>query len=150
MAALFIVGGFALASLLARGPLRLVGMHDQIQTSLQERGGDRYALDLGPTYLMHDSSGVGLGFKGLTGRGAAGGTLLRARRGNMGLERLAGAVLGGRGRRLDLDGLARRLRVAADGALPLGVAGAWGAPPTPLPAATSSGGTSPGLVALVR
>ena len=74
VAALFIVGGLALASLLARGPLRLVGMHDQIQTSLQERVGDRYDIVLGPTYLMHDSWGVGLGFKGLTVRGSIVGT----------------------------------------------------------------------------
>src|ERR1700689_4216321 len=66
--ALFIVGGLALASLLARGPLRLVGMHDQTQTSLQERVGDHYAFALGPTYFMRDLWAVGLGFKGLTVR----------------------------------------------------------------------------------
>src|ERR1700748_294758 len=86
VAALFIVGGLALASLLARGPLRLVGMHDQIQTSLQERVGDRYALALGPTYLMHDAWGVGLGFKGFTVRDAAGRTVLSAPSGKLGLD----------------------------------------------------------------
>jgi hypothetical protein len=150
IAALFIVGGLALASLLARGPLRLVGMHDQIQTSLQERVGDRYAIDLGPTYLMHDSWGVGLGFKGLTVRDAAGRTVLSAPSGKIGLDPFAAALLDVRVRRLELDGLDLRLRVAADGALSLAVAGDSGATPIPLPSAASSGGTSPGLVALVR
>jgi hypothetical protein len=122
IAALFIVGGLALASLLARGPLRLVGMHDQIQTSLQERVGDRYAIVLGPTYLMHDSWGVGLGFKGLTVRDAAGRTVLSAPSGKIGLDPFAAALLDVRVRRLELDGLDLRLRVAADGVLSLAVA----------------------------
>src|SRR5271157_4339430 len=74
-AALFIVGGLVLASVLARGPIRLVGLHDQIEASLKERVGDSYALTLGPTSIMHDSWGVGLGFKGLTLRVAADGAL---------------------------------------------------------------------------
>jgi hypothetical protein len=150
IAVLFIVGGLALASLLARGPLRLVGMHDQIQTSLQERVGDRYAIDLGPTYLMHDSWGVGLGFKGLTVRDAAGRTVLSAPSGKIGLDPFAAALLDVRVRRLELDGLDLRLRVAADGALSLAVASDSGATPILLPSAASSGGPSPGLVALVR
>ena len=150
IAALFIIGGLALASLLARGPLRLVGMHDQIQTSLQERVGDRYDIVLGPTYLMHDSWGVGLGFKGLTVRDAAGRTVLSAPSGKIGLDPFAAALLDVRVRRLELDGLALRLRVAADGALSLAVAGDSGATPIPLPSATSSGGTAPALSALVR
>ena len=48
------------------------------RASLQERVGDGYALDLGPTYVMHDSWGVGLGFRGLTLRDAAGRTVLSA------------------------------------------------------------------------
>ena len=139
IAALFIVGGLALASLLARGPLRLVGMHDQIQTSLQERVGDRYAIVLGPTYLMHDSWGVGLGFKGLTVRDAAGRTVLSAPSGKIGLDPFAAALLDVRVRRLELDGLDLRLRVAADGALSLAVAGDSGATPIPLPGAASAG-----------
>jgi hypothetical protein len=151
VAALFIVGGLALASLLARGPLRLVGMHDQIQTSLQERVGDRYAIVLGPTYLMHDSWGVGLGFKGFTVRDAAGRTVLSAPSGKLGLDPFAAALLDVRVRRLELDGLDLRLRVAADGALSLAVASDSGATPIPLPGATSSAsGGAPGLAALVR
>src|SRR5258707_6319005 len=113
MAALFIVGGLALASLLARGPLRLVGMHDQIQTSLQERVGDRYAILLGPTYLMHDSWGVGLGFKGLTVRDAAGRTVLSAPSGKIGLDPFAAALLDVRVLALELLGLDPALRDAA-------------------------------------
>ena len=150
VAALFIVGGLALASLLARGPLRLVGMHDQIQTSLQERVGDRYAIVLGPTYLMHDSWGVGLGFKGLTVRDAAGRTVLAAPSGKLGLDPFAAALLDVRVRRLELDGLDLRLRVAADGALSLAVASDSGATPIPLPGAISAGGTTSGLAAFVR
>src|SRR5690349_12795240 len=77
-AALFILGGLVLASMLARVSIRLVGMHDRIQSSLQERVGDRYAIILGPTYVMHDSWGVGLGFKGFTMRDAGGRIVLFA------------------------------------------------------------------------
>ncbi len=150
VAALFIVGGLALASLLARGPLRLVGMHDQIQTSLQERVGDRYAIVLGPTYLMHDSWGVGLGFKGLTVRDAAGRTVLSAPSGKLGLDPFAAAMLDVRVRRLELDGLDLRLRVAADGALSLAVASDSGATPIALSGgAMLPGGKAPGLAAVV-
>jgi hypothetical protein len=149
IAALFIVGGLALASLLARGPLRLVGMHDQIQTSLQERVGDRYAIALGPTYLMHDSWGVGLGFKGLTVRDAAGRMVLSAPSGKLGLDPFAAAMLDVRVRRLELDGLDLRLRVAADGALSLAVANDSGATPIPLPSPVSAGAGGTGLAALV-
>src|SRR6202453_1381049 len=149
IAALFIVGGLALASLLARGPLRLVGMHDQIQTSLQERVGDRYAILLGPTYLMHDSWGVGLGFKGLTVRDVAGRAVLSARNGKLGLDPFAAALLDVRVRRLELDGLDLRLRVDADGALSLAVASDSGATPIPLPGPVSAGAGGTGLAALV-
>jgi hypothetical protein len=150
VAALFIVGGLALASLLARGPLRLVGMHDQIQTSLQERVGDRYAIALGPTYLMHDSWGVGLGFKGFTVRDAAGRTVLSAPSGKLGLDPFTLPFLDVRVSRLELDGLDMRLRVAADGALSLAVASDSGATPIPLGGATSTEGNVAGLAAFVR
>ena len=121
-AALFIVGGLILASVLARGPIRLVGLHDQIEASLRERVGDSYALTLGPTYIRHDSWGVGLGFEGLTLRDAAGRTVLSAPGGKVGLDPFALALLDVKVRRLELDGLDLRLRVAADGALSLAVA----------------------------
>jgi AsmA-like C-terminal region/Protein of unknown function len=149
-AALFIVGGLALASLLARGPIRLVGLHDQIEASLQERVGDSYALTLGPTYIMHDSWGVGLGFNGLTLRDAAGRMVLSAPSGKVGLDPFALALLDVKVRRLELDGLDLRLRVAADGALSLAVASDSGATPIPLPGATPGGGGAPDLAGFVR
>jgi hypothetical protein len=149
-AALFIVGGLVLASVLARGPIRLVGLHDQIEASLQERVGDSYALSLGPTYIMHDSWGVGLGFKGLTLRDAAGRTVLSAPSGKVGLDPFALALLDVKVRRLELDGLDLRLRVAADGALSLAVASDSGATPIPLPGATPEGGGGSDLAAFVR
>ena len=149
-AALFIVGGLVLASVLARGPIRLVGLHDQIEASLKERVGDSYALTLGPTYLMHDSWGVGLGFKGLTLRDAAGRTVLSAPSGKVGLDPFALAILDVKVRRLELDGLDLRLRVAADGALSLAVANDAGATPIPLPGATPEGAGAPDLAAFVR
>ena len=150
VAALFIVGGLALASMLARGPIRLVGMHDQIQSSLQERVGDRYAIALGPTYLMHDSWGVGLGFKGFTVRDAAGRTVLAAPSGKVGLDPFTLALADVRVRRLELDGLDLRLNVAAGGGLSLAVGSGSGATPIPLPAATGPGEGAVGLAALVR
>ena len=149
-AALFIVGGLVLASMLARGPIRLVGLHNQIESSLQERVGDSYSLTLGPTYVMHDSWGVGLGFKGLTLRDAAGRTVLSAPSGKVGLDPFALALLDVRVRRLELDGLDLRLRVAADGALSLAVASDSGATPIPLPAAAPAGEGAPGLAGFVR
>ena len=88
-AALLLAGGIVLASVLARGPIQLTGLHDQIASSLQERVGDRYAIAVGPTYLMHDSWGVALGFGGLTLRDAAGRTVLSAPGGKVGLDLLA-------------------------------------------------------------
>ncbi|HKI16002.1 MAG TPA: DUF3971 domain-containing protein, partial [Roseiarcus sp.] len=149
-AALFIVVGLALASMLARGPIRLVGLHDQIESSLQERAGDLYAITLGPTYLMHDSWGVGLGFTGLTVRDAAGRTVLAAPRGKVGLNPFALALLEIKVRRLELDGLDLRLRLAADGALSLAVASDSGATPIPLPGAAPAGEGVAGLAPLIR
>jgi hypothetical protein len=149
-AAVFIVGGLVLASMLARGPIRLVGLHDQIEASLKERVGDSYALTLGPTYIMHDSWGVGLGFKGLTLRDAAGRTVLSAPSGKVGLNPFALALLDVKVRRLELDGLDLRLRVAADGALSLAVANDSGATPIPLPGASPEGGAAPDLAASIR
>ncbi len=148
-AALFIVCGLALASMLARGPIRLVGLHDQIESSLQERAGDLYAITLGPTYLMHDSWGVGLGFTGLTVRDAAGRTVLAAPRGKVGLNPFALALLEVKVRRLELDGLDLRLRVAADGALSLAVASDAGATPIPLPGAAPAAEGVAGLAPLI-
>ena len=149
-AALFIVGGLILASVLARGPIRLVGLHDQIEASLRERVGDSYALTLGPTYIRHDSWGVGLGFEGLTLRDAAGRTVLSAPGGKVGLDPFALALLDVKVRRLELDGLDLRLRVATDGALSLAVANNSGATPIPLPGGAPEAGGAPDIAAFVR
>ena len=63
-AALFIVGGLVLASVLARGPIRLVGLHDQIEASLKERVGDSYALSLRPDLPHARFLGGGSGIQG--------------------------------------------------------------------------------------
>ena len=149
VAALFILGGLVLASMLARGPIRLVGMHDQIQSSLQERVGDRYAIALGPTYVMHDSWGVGLGFKGFTVRDAGGRTVLFAPSGKVGLDPFAAAIADVRVRRLELDGLDLRLHVAENGALSLAVASDSGATPIPLPTRNAAGDGAGALAAIV-
>jgi hypothetical protein len=149
-AALFIVGGLILASVLARGPIRLVGLHDQIEASLRERVGDSYALTLGPTSIRHDSWGVGLGFEGLTLRDAAGRTVLSAPGGKVGLDPFALALLDVKVRRLELDGLDLRLRVAADGALSLAVANDSGATPIPLPGGAPERGEAPEIAGFVR
>ena len=99
---------------------------------------------------MHDSWGVGLGFKGLTLRDAAGRTVLSAPSGKVGLDPFALAILDVKVRRLELDGLDLRLRVAADGALSLAVASDSGATPIPLPGATPEGAGAPDLAAFVR
>src|SRR5271157_3562651 len=138
-----------LAACLANGPIYLETLHDRIASSLQERAGDRYAIDLGPTYLMHDSWGLGLGFRRLTVRDAAGRTVLAAPAGKIGLDTLALLLAQVKVRRLELDGLDLRLRVAADGALSIAVSGDGSAAPIALPSG-ASGLESPNLAALVR
>ena len=149
IAALFILGGLVLASMLARGPIRLVGMHDKIQSSLQERIGDRYAIALGPTYVMHDSWGVGLGFKGFTVRDAGGRTVLSPRAARWALIRsrrrwrtsgCAGSSSTGSTCACMSPRMARsRLRSPSDS----------GATPIPLPARTAAGDGAGALAAIV-
>ena len=145
-----ILGALALAIRLANGPIYLDGLHDTIASSLQNRAGDRYAIELGPTYIMHDSWGAGLGFRGLTVRDAAGRTVLSAPTGKIGLDPFALFLAQVKVRRLELDGLDMRLRVAEDGALSIAVSGDAGAAPIPLRSSTTSGAESPNLAALIR
>ena len=145
-----ILGALALAIRLANGPIYLDGLHDTIASSLQDRAGDRYAIELGPTYIMHNSWGAGLGFRGLTVRDAAGRTVLSAPTGKIGLDPFALFLAQVKVRRLELDGLDMRLRVAEDGALSIAVSGDAGAAPIPLPSSTTSGAESPNLAALIR
>jgi hypothetical protein len=145
-----ILGALALAIRLANGPIYLDGLHDTIASSLQDRAGDRYAIELGPAYIMHDSWGAGLGFRGLTVRDAAGRTVLSAPTGKIGLDLFALFLAQVKVRRLELDGLDMRLRVAEDGALSIAVSGDAGSAPIPLPSSTASGVESPNLAALIR
>ncbi len=146
---LALVGALAFAVRLADRPLYLQFLHDRIASSLQQRAGERYAIDLGPTFLMHDSWGVGLGFRRLTVRDAAGRTVLSAPAGKIGLDPFALLVAQVKARRVELDGLNLRLRVAADGALSIAVSGDDSAAPIALPSG-ASGLESPNLAALVR
>ena len=113
LAVFALVGALALAVRLSQGPIYLEALHDKIASSLQERAGDGYAVDLGPTYVMHDSWGVGLGFRRLTVRDAAGRTVLSAPTGKIALDPFAAFLAQVKVRRLELDGLSMRLRVAA-------------------------------------
>jgi len=135
-AVLALVGALALAARLANGPIYLEALHDKIASSLQERGGDRYTIELGPTYIMHDSWGVGLGFRRLIVRDAAGRRVLSAPTGKIGLDPFALFLAQVKVRRLELDGLAMRLRVAEDGALSIAVSGDVGAAPIALPSSS--------------
>ena len=103
-AALFIVGGLALASLLARGPLRLVGMHDQIQTSLQERVGGRLR-DRSRTHLPHAQFvGRRARFQRLHGARRRRSTVPSAAASKLGLDPFTLPFLDVRVSRLELDG----------------------------------------------
>ena len=151
LAAVFaLVGTVALAVRLANGPIYLEALHDKIASSLQERAGDRYAIELGPTYVMRDSWGVGLGFRKLVVRDAAGRRVLSAPTGKIGLDPFALFLAQVKVRRLELDGLVMRLRVAEDGALSIAVSDDTGAEPIALPGSTMSGVESPNLAALIR
>ncbi len=150
-AVLALAGGIVLASVLARGPIKLAGLHDQIASSLQERVGDRYVITLGPTYLMHDSWGVGLGFGGLTVRDDEGRTVLSAPGGKVGLDPFGLLLARVTIRRLELDGLFTRLLVARDGALSIAASDDAGATPIALPGAPSTHAVgAPRIAALVR
>ena len=138
-----------LAARLSHGPIYLQTLHDKIASSLQERVGDRYAIDLGPTYLMHDDWGVGLGFRNLTVRDAAGRTVLAAPAGKIGLDTFALLLAQVKVRRLQLNGLALQMRVAANGALSIAVSGDESAAPIALPSGPSGLG-SLNIATLVR
>lgn len=145
-----LVAAVALAVRLAKGPIYLEALHDKIASNLQERAGDGYRIELGPTYVMHDSWGVGLGFRRLTVRDAAGRTVLSAPTGKIGLDPFAGFLAQVRVRRLELDGLVLRLRVAEDGGLSIAVSGDAGAAPIALPNTAPMGLESANLAAFIR
>ena len=144
-----ILGALALAVRLSGGPIYLDAFHDKIASSLQERAGDRYAIELGPIYVMHSSWGVGLGFRGLKVRDDEGRTVLSAPTGKIGLDPFAALLAQVKVRRLELDELEMRLRVASDGSLSIAVSGDQGAAAIGLPN-SASGAESPNLAALIR
>jgi len=151
LAVVVVIGGLALAVRLAKGPIHLDELHDRIAASLQERTGDRYAVELGPTYLAHDAWGIGLGFSGLKLRDPSGRVVLSAPMGRIGLD--AFALLGAqvKVRRVELDGLSLRLRVAADGALSIAMSGdAAEAPIIALPRTPATGLESATLATMIR
>ena len=145
-----VVAGLALAVRLAKGPIHLDELHDRIAASLQERAGDRYAVELGPTYLAHDAWGIGLGFNGLKLRDAGGRVVLSAPRGRMGLDPLALFMAQVKVRRVELDDLSLRLRVAADGRLSIAMSGDSGEASIALPRTPATGLESTTPAALIR
>jgi hypothetical protein len=134
---------------LSSGPIYLGWLHDRIASSLEQRAGSRYGVELGPTYVMHDSWGVGLGFRKLTLRDREGRAVLSAPRGRIDLDPF-GAILGDvKIRRLELDDLGLWLKVAADGSLSIAASGDQSTAPIALPGRTS-GLDSPNLAVLIR
>ncbi len=99
---------------------------------------------------MHDYWGVGLGFGGLKLRDAEGRTVLSAPAGKIGLDPLAMLLAQVKVRRVELDRLDLRLRVAPDGTLSIAVSGGDAtAGPIALPA-SASGLESGNLATLIR
>jgi len=144
-----IVAVAALALRLAAGPIYLDGLHDWIASGLQERAGAGYAAEIGRTYVMHDAWGVGLGFRNFKVKDREGRTVLSAPRGRIGIDPFFALVGKLVVRRLELDGLDLRLRVAADGSLSIAAAGDESAAPIALPSG-GSGLESLNIATLVR
>jgi Protein of unknown function/AsmA-like C-terminal region len=144
-----IVAILAVALRLSAGPIYLEWLHDRIASGLQDRVGAGYAVELGPTYVMHDAWGVGLGFRNLTLRDRQGRTVLSAPRGRIGVDPFVAFVGKVMVRRLELEGLGLRLRVAADGSLSIAAAGDESAAPIALPS-SGSGLESLNIATLVR
>ena len=102
-------------------------------------------------FLMHDADGVGLGFGGIAIRDTEGRTVISAPKGRIGLDPLAALALQVKVRKLELDGLDLRLRVAKDGALSVAVAGDANARPIALPSPGEAGAaTSPTIGGLIQ
>ena len=149
MAIVALVGVAVLALRLSSGPIYLEWLHDKIVSSMQERTGGAYVVELGPTYVTHNSWGVGLGFRNLKLKDRQGRTVLSAPHGQIGVDPFVAFLGEVRVRRLELDDLSLRLRVAADGALSIAAAGDDTAAPIALPS-KSSGLESLNFSALIR
>jgi hypothetical protein len=142
--ALAALGGFIF--LVAWGPINVGGLNPRIAQSLEERLGTRYAIAVGPTFLMRMEGGVGLGFGGIVIRDRAGRTVLSAPGGRVGLDALSLLTFAIKVRRLELDGLDLRLRLRPDGALSIAAAADPTAAtielPAPAPAPSASAPTA--------
>ncbi len=149
MLLLALVGVALLAFRLSSGPIYLDWLHDKIVSGMQERAGAAYVVELGPTSITHDSWGVGLGFRNLKLRDREGRTVLSAPHGKIGVDPFVAFLGEVRVRRLELDDLGLRLRVAADGALSIAAGGDETAAPIALPS-KSSGLDSLNFAALIR
>jgi hypothetical protein len=124
--------------LLGSGPINVESLNPRIVQSLEERLGARYAIAIGPTYLMRMEGGIGLGFGGIMIRDRAGRAVLSAPRGRIGLDALSLMTFSIKVRRLELDGLDLRLGLRADGALSIAAAADSTAAPIELPAPAAS------------
>jgi hypothetical protein len=134
--ALAALGGFFF--LLGSGSINVEGLNPRIAQSLEERLGARYAVAIGPTFLMRMEGGVGLGFGGITIRDRAGRAVLSAPGGRVGLDALSLLRFEIKVRRLELDGLDLRLRLRPDGALSIAAAADSTAAIIELPAPAAS------------
>ncbi|WP_210208886.1 AsmA-like C-terminal domain-containing protein [Roseiarcus fermentans] len=134
---------------LSSGPITVEWLRDSIATSLQERVGNRYSVELGPTYVMHDSWGLGLGFHNLRLKDREGRTVVSAPSGQIGVDPFVAFLGEVRVRRLELDDLGLRLRVDPAGALSFAAAADEQAATIALPTG-GSGLESLNVAALVR
>jgi hypothetical protein len=130
--------------LLASGPIDVEGLNPRIVQSLEERLGARFAVAIGPTYVMRMDGGVALGFGGITIRDRSGRAVLSAPGGRVGLDALSLLTFQIKVRRLELDGLDLRLRLRPDGALSIAAAGDSDAATVELPAPAASESASAG------
>ncbi len=150
--ALSMFGVLSAAYLLAKGPINLESLKPRIVASLEEKLGERYKVTLGPTHLMRAPGGFGLGFGGISIEDREGRTVVAAPSGRVGLDLLSLLTLDVKVRRLELDGLVLKLRVAPNGELSMAAARSTDAATFelrgPPPAGGARGPVNPNLVAV--
>ena len=116
-AVLALLGFGVFMALLARGPIDLDNLKPSIARNLEERLGPRYKVAIGHMSLMRGSSGLGIGFGDMEIRDGQGRIVVAAPGGKVGLDVLALLTGEVKVRRLELDGLALKIRVRPDGAI---------------------------------
>jgi hypothetical protein len=122
MLAVVLVGMAALWIWLSAGPIELDSLKPRIVKALEERTGNQYQFEIGPTVLERGENGPTIAFQGVLIKDRAGRALLTAPKGEVALDLLALAVGEVKPSRLELVGLDLRLTVQPNGAL--SVAGA--------------------------